>query len=127
MERPDLAAVLDHYDIEYVSGRNSQVIRCPSPDHEDFVKSCSIDLNEGVLNCFGCSFAGSSLDLIMIVEGVDIRGAIDRGATFLSGTSNRDVREELGFGKRLPKGPGFTPRYRNSPPPRRGRRPDVGS
>ena len=47
-DKPDLAAVLDHYGVDYYpTGRASQKVLCPV--HEDHIKSCSINLDEQVV------------------------------------------------------------------------------
>ncbi|MEU4155671.1 CHC2 zinc finger domain-containing protein [Actinoplanes sp. NPDC026670] len=72
-ERPDLAAVLEHYEVFVHAGRNLQMVKCPL--HEDRTPSCSINLTRQLWNCHSCGKAGSAWDLIMEKEQTDFRGA----------------------------------------------------
>jgi hypothetical protein len=73
-ERPDLAAVLEHYDVQINPYKVSQMVRCPLQD-EDRTPSMSINTNTGLWNCHSCGEGGDSYSLIMKKEGVDFRGA----------------------------------------------------
>ncbi len=44
-------------------GPNHVLIRCPQPDHEDRVPSCSVNLAEGTFNCWSCLRFGDAVDL----------------------------------------------------------------
>jgi hypothetical protein len=73
-ERPDLAAVLSHYDVTFNPDRASQKILCPV--HEEYIESCSINLDEQWFNCHACGAKGDSWNLIMAKEKCDFTTAI---------------------------------------------------
>ena len=77
--KPDLAAVLAHYGIEFSQTKGT--IRCPLPDHDDLKPSCSIDLKDGLWHCHACGKGGDSYSLISDMEGVDFVGAAQLAAT----------------------------------------------
>lgn len=62
----DLSIVLDHYNVDYNPGKRSQKILCPV--HEEFVPSCSINLDEGWFRCHACDAKGDGYNLIMEKE-----------------------------------------------------------
>jgi hypothetical protein len=62
----DLSVVLDHYSVDYNPGKRSQKILCPV--HEEFVPSCSINLDEGWFRCHACDAKGDGYNLIMEKE-----------------------------------------------------------
>jgi len=62
------AAVLNHYDLEPEKhGRKQVKIHCPF--HDDHTPSCSINLEKGIFNCFGCPAEGNVFDFIAEMEG----------------------------------------------------------
>ena len=73
-DKPDLAACLDHYGVDYDPGKSTQKVLCPV--HEEHVKSCSIDLDQQFFNCHACQAKGDSWNLIMIKEGVEFAAAV---------------------------------------------------
>lgn len=62
-------AVLAHYQLDLPAGRRQGKIPCPF--HDDATPSCSINLDRGVFNCFGCDAKGNALDFIVRMEGGD--------------------------------------------------------
>ena len=68
-DKPDLAAVLDHYGVDYDPSKTSQ--KCLCPVHEDHIKSCSINLDEQWFVCHACGAKGDSWNLIMAKEECD--------------------------------------------------------
>lgn len=55
-----------------------QPIRCVSPDHDDSHASARIHMAEGAYVCMACGLkAGSPLRLLMAVEGIGYREALD--------------------------------------------------
>ena len=73
-DKPDLAAVLDHYGVIYNPNKSSQ--KCLCPVHEEHVQSCSVNLDEGWWNCQACNAKGDSWNLIMLKEGLDFGPAV---------------------------------------------------
>ena len=59
-DKPDLAAVLDYYGVDYYPTKHSQ--KCLCPVHEDHIKSCSINLDEQWFVCHACGAKGDSLE-----------------------------------------------------------------
>lgn len=60
--------VLDYYDLTPERLGAKQVkINCPF--HEDRTPSCSINIEKGIFNCFGCTAEGNILDFIAELEG----------------------------------------------------------
>ena len=49
--------------------------RCPFHDDED--PSLSVDPVRNVFHCFGCGAKGSVIDLVMLLEGVTFRHAVE--------------------------------------------------
>src|SRR5690606_11938784 len=96
IDPPDLAEVLDWYDVPFNPERDgNQRVSCPM--HEDKTPSLSVNLGKGVLRCFSCDLRGASWQLIMMKEGVDFRGAVAFVAAHQFGT-----REERGSGGPVP-------------------------
>ncbi|WP_405056942.1 CHC2 zinc finger domain-containing protein [Kribbella sp. NBC_01505] len=77
--RPDLADLLEHYDVPVNRGRSSQMVKCPL--HEDRTASCSINTERGLWNCHSCGSGGDSYALIMKKEGLTFAGARDFAAS----------------------------------------------
>ena len=62
------ADILTHYDLSPEKPGSKQVkIHCPF--HEDRTPSCSINIEKGIFNCFGCPAEGNVLDFIAHMEG----------------------------------------------------------
>lgn len=72
-EKPDLAVILEHYDIQVTHGKQVQMTKCPF--HETVGKHFSINTGNGLYNCKSCGERGDSYTLIMKKEGVDFVGA----------------------------------------------------
>jgi DNA primase len=101
-DKPDLAAVLDHYNVVFKPDRSSQKVLCPV--HEEHVQSCSINLDEGWWNCHACNAKGDSWNLIMTKEGIDFAAAIAFAKDLALGCgSNSKAPREVGlFGREHP-------------------------
>ncbi|MEU0739280.1 CHC2 zinc finger domain-containing protein [Streptomyces sp. NPDC006134] len=67
-EKPTLAAVLDHYEVDYNPGRATGMAPCPL--HEDNTPSLSYHLDRGLWKCHSCGEGGDSYSLLMKKEGV---------------------------------------------------------
>lgn len=70
----DFRKVLRHYGVEVKeSGRKQRLIFCPLPTHCGKRKSASfsINLEEGIWQCFGCGSKGNLLDFAARMEGLD--------------------------------------------------------
>lgn len=65
----DFQTVLDYYQLKPERPGDRQVkIHCPF--HDDASPSCSINLEKGIFNCFGCSAEGNVLDFIRLKDGL---------------------------------------------------------
>ena len=107
----DLAPILDRLGVEYDPDKaGNQKVNCPA--HEDNVASASVNLDEGLLNCFGCDIKGDAITLLMRVEGLEF-GEAKRLAQELSREVDRPVRGEPG------RGDSYLPRKQGSRPGRR--------
>lgn len=118
MERFPLGPVLDHYGVQYVDSMSGwQMVRCPV--HDEAHASCSLNLDARFYDCKACGSRGGALDIIKAREGLEGAPAHDL-ATQLTGVRYEDLRREpAGFtGRRVSRGQGFQPRYRNSAPAR---------
>jgi len=73
-DKPDLAAVLNHYGVVFKPNRSSQKVLCPV--HEEHVQSCSVNLDQGWFNCHACNAKGDSWNLIMLKENCDFITAV---------------------------------------------------
>ncbi|MEW1959801.1 CHC2 zinc finger domain-containing protein [Kineococcus sp. NPDC059986] len=120
LPRPDLGQVLDHYEIHYgKSGSGNQKIRCPHPEHSDRDASCSLNLGEGVWNCFACGERGDAITLIMLMEGFEsVADAFKFGQSFVSGSPGGRVPGQPRRGGILSGQAGYRPRYRREVPAR---------
>ena len=117
-DKPDLAAVLDHYGVVFNPARSSQ--KCLCPVHEEHVKSCSINLDEGWFNCHACNAKGDSWNLIMLKEGIGFAAArlYAESISLDCGTNvpqTNEPRTDVLFGRSRPvsrdrKTSGFRPR-----------------
>src|SRR3954462_3202 len=69
VQRPDLEAVLEFYDVVYNPNKSGeQTVRCAV--HEEKNPSMRLNLGSGLMFCNSCDFRGSSVDLIMAKEGI---------------------------------------------------------
>jgi DNA primase len=103
LDKPDLSSVLDYYCIDYKPGKRSQKILCPV--HEEYVPSCSIDLQDNVYNCHACKSHGDSLTLIQEKERCDFATALSVAKEILANggkpVSLADGSEDAGlFGRK---------------------------
>lgn len=73
-----LSATLDHYDIQYNSGRGwDQRVRCPLDLHPDKHPSAGVNLDKGVWKCFTCDRGGDALTIIMEREHATLVEAVE--------------------------------------------------
>lgn len=85
----EIEPVLEKYGVEYRGDRRgNQQVRCPF--HDDRRASASVNLDEGVFNCFTCSVGGDAIELLMSQEGLTF-GEAKRIAEELAGESGREV------------------------------------
>lgn len=92
--KPDLQSVLLHYGVDAPRSGN---YNCAV--HEETTPSMSVNLDEQVVQCFSCGFAGDAFSLIMEKEQVDFRGAVEAASKFedaAPGGGREDVRSVLG-------------------------------
>ena len=69
--------VLDILKLRGINPVNSNLIRCPYPDHEDKNPSFSIDPSKQFYNCFGCGRKGDQIDLYMNLFNMNFPTALD--------------------------------------------------
>lgn len=115
-ERPDLAAVLEHYDVR-IRGGVKMMVQCPL--HTDKTPSCSVNLDKQLWNCKSCGEKGDSYNLIMLKEGIDFVRARAFAATLGFATG--------GVGGSDDQVSGSLYGARRSVPSRKGDRPKRGS
>jgi len=89
-DKPDLAAVLNHYGVVFSPNRSSQ--KCLCPVHDDHIKSCSLNLDEQWFVCHACGAKGDSWNLIMAIEGCDYSTAKQYAEGFAR-ASGSNIRE----------------------------------
>lgn len=105
----DLAPYLDQLGVEYDPDRmTNQKVHCPF--HEDSVPSASVNLEEGLFNCFGgCDIRGDLIALIQLKEGCTF-GEAKRLAESISGPAGDEVpRGAYAGGDYLPRRAGSRP------------------
>ena len=93
-EKPDLAAVLEHYgaDLSGIPDDSTwRQIHCPF--HDDTTPSAGVNLYEGKFRCLRCQgYHGDSITIIREAEGLDFRAALEWARTHL-GFTGSSVRE----------------------------------
>jgi hypothetical protein len=65
-------SVLAHYGI---TAYRQCKVRCPV--HDESRPSCSVDPVRGLINCFGCGWQGDVIKLVMEIEGLVFRDAVE--------------------------------------------------
>ena len=85
-----MAALLDHYGVNYKPSRNSQKILCPF--HDEKVPSCSVNLSENWFVCHACEAKGDTWNFIMLKEGIPFDSAV-RYAEGFARASGSNIRE----------------------------------
>lgn len=111
--KPDLLAVLRHYDIDVTDGRFEQLVRCPV--HSEDRPSCSVNSLKGTFNCHACPAQGDSYKLIQLKEGVDFVGAVKFAQEKLGykpGPSSGGRRGLSGAPRANPTRGGYRPSFR---------------
>lgn len=82
--KPDLQAVLEHYDVD-VPGRTGWAkIKCPI--HDDTHASAACNLDEQAFACFTCDVKGDVYTLIMAKEKVGFKDAVKLGESHAHGS-----------------------------------------
>ncbi|WP_254792785.1 CHC2 zinc finger domain-containing protein [Streptomyces sp. CC77] len=72
-EKPTLAAVLEHLEVDFNPERTTGMAPCPL--HDDNTPSFSYHLDRGLWKCHSCGEGGDSYTLIMKKEKTDFAGA----------------------------------------------------
>jgi len=118
-EKPEMAALLDHYGVNYKPARRSQKILCPF--HDEKVESCSVNLDENWFVCHACDVKGDTWNFIMLKEGIDFATAVQyaKSISLSCGTNvlqANEPRTDGLFGRSRPvsrdrKGSGFRPSF----------------
>ncbi|ATW61351.1 DNA primase [Streptomyces phage Dexers] len=123
--KPELSAVLDHYEVDFNPERATGMGHCPL--HEDNTPSMSYNTDKGLWRCHSCGEGGDSYTMIMLKEGTDFRGARTVATTLglpegSSGRSDEQLRgSRYGGSRKVPgrsgagsNGGGYQPRWRRS-------------
>lgn len=120
-DRPDLTAVLEHYDVR-TKDRMKYMTNCPL--HEDRTPSLSVNADKGLWNCHSCGESGDVWSLLMKKEGVGFAEATALAGSLGFGTAGTDRPEEFtgsAYGGRRRKagdkrkpGSGYVPAWRRS-------------
>ncbi|MFI0985001.1 CHC2 zinc finger domain-containing protein [Streptomyces exfoliatus] len=114
--KPELEAVLDHYEVAHGAHRASGMASCPF--HDDRTPSFSWNTDRQLWKCHSCGRGGDSLTLIMEKEGIDFAGARALAASLALPT-----RDTGGGGGELS---GSSHAGRRAVSPRPGNRPGRG-
>ena len=82
MDKSQLMEVaLDRYNVHFVSTRSGwQPVRCPNElghAHGDTNPSASLHLGYGAINCHGCGLKGDAYSIVMDIEQLDFRAAVE--------------------------------------------------
>jgi hypothetical protein len=70
-----LKAEFERRGIKMMSAGNG-LFKCKCPFHEEKTPSCHINEGKGLFQCFGCKVAGSIIDVVMKLDGLDFKGAV---------------------------------------------------
>jgi len=62
-------------------GRRDLIGKCPFPEHTDEEPSFIVTPSKNLFHCMGCDAAGSVIDLVMKLDGLTLRQAIDQLVT----------------------------------------------
>lgn len=104
----DLGPILDRLGVEYDPDKTTnQKVKCPV--HDDEVASASVNLDEGLINCFGCDLRGDAITLIMETEGLEFVEAKRLVESLAGETSPSVQRGSDTGGSYLPKRSGSRP------------------
>lgn len=99
MDKPDIAAILEHYGANYVPlGNRWRKVRCPF--HEDRQASASVNTDEGKFKCFACDVNGDAFDLVMWKEGTRDFVSAKQTVARILGVSESELLPEQQAGKR---------------------------
>ena len=76
-----LEKVLDRYGVDFIATRSGwQSVRCPNElghARGDENPSARISLTHGMAKCMGCGLSGDGYNIIMAVEGLDFKAAVE--------------------------------------------------
>lgn len=75
INKPDIVGVAERLTNLRRSGKRL-VGRCPMPDHEDRTPSFFVNPDKQSYRCFGCGAHGDVIDLVMKVEGLTFKEAL---------------------------------------------------
>ncbi|WP_458338057.1 CHC2 zinc finger domain-containing protein [Streptomyces sp. 372A] len=91
-EKPTLAAVLEHYEVDFNGERVTGMAPCPL--HEDHTPSFSYHLDRGLWKCHSCGEGGDSYTLIMKKDGLTFARARALAASLSLATDDAGGRDE---------------------------------
>ena len=64
------------YSLQKLTETSGTMIHCPSKDHDDRTPSCSINVKENYLYCFGCGYYADSIKYVQDILGLDFVDAV---------------------------------------------------
>ena len=103
-----IEGVLDKYEVDYNPDRDgNQQVKCPF--HPDSHASASVNLSEGLFNCFGCEIKGDAITLLMVNEKVEFSEAKRVAQELANGASSSVSRRAHAGGGFLPRSKGHRP------------------
>lgn len=83
-EKPDMAAILEHYGIDAPTRIGWAPIKCPL--HDDAHASAAVNLDEQKFHCFTCNIHGDVYTIIQKKEQVGFKDAVKLGEAFANGS-----------------------------------------
>jgi DNA primase len=97
-DKHDLVAVLRHYGTRVPEVRRWSSIKCVI--HNDKQASATISPDREMFFCHACDFGGDVYELIMKMEGVGFKDAVNRAETLTNG-SRRELSHKFKQGDNL--------------------------
>lgn len=94
-----MSRVLDNYGVHHRETHRWQTVRCPNPDHTDRHRSARVNIEEDAFCCLGCGIKGTSIDLIMSIEGVSRDSAYTIYQS-ITGGGHQSLRKDAGNRRR---------------------------
>ena len=108
-----MAAVLDHYQVQYGHKHGFQKVRCPV--HNDGTPSMTVDVQSGAFKCHACdAHGGDSLQMIRLIEQCSFPEAL-KIYEQITGVAVKTGSSQPQAAKRVAAGNGFKPAFRRKP------------
>jgi DNA primase len=117
-DKHDLVAVLRHYGTRVPEVRRWSSIKCVI--HNDKQASATISPDREMFFCHACDFGGDVYELIMKMEGVGFKDAVNRAEIITHGSRKAVSSNFKSRGSLLPQIKGYRPKGRRYIPARYG-------